>query len=30
LPNMQPEETSIAMIARITTAMSDLDSIGSF
>jgi Phosphotransferase enzyme family len=27
LPNMQPEETTLAMIARITTAMADLDSI---
>ncbi|MEH2563181.1 aminoglycoside phosphotransferase family protein [Bradyrhizobium sp. AZCC 2289] len=29
LPNMQPEDTSLAMIERITTAMGDLDSIGS-
>jgi hypothetical protein len=27
LPNMQPEETTLAMIERITTAMADLDSI---
>ncbi len=30
LPNMQPEETTVAMIERITTAMADLDSIDSF
>jgi aminoglycoside phosphotransferase (APT) family kinase protein len=30
LPNMQPEDTTLTMIARITTAMSDLDSMGSF
>jgi aminoglycoside phosphotransferase (APT) family kinase protein len=30
LPNMQPEETTLTMIGRITTAMADLDSIGSF
>jgi aminoglycoside phosphotransferase (APT) family kinase protein len=30
LPNMQPEETTLTMIERITTAMADLDSIGSF
>jgi aminoglycoside phosphotransferase (APT) family kinase protein len=29
LPNMQPEETSLTMIERITTAMGDLDSIDS-
>jgi hypothetical protein len=29
LPNMQPEDTSLTMIERITTAMGDLDSIGS-
>jgi hypothetical protein len=28
LPNMQPEETTLAMIQRITHAMADLDSIG--
>ena len=28
LPNMQPEETTLTMIERITTAMADLDSIG--
>ena len=27
LPNMQPEETTLTMIERITTAMADLDSI---
>ncbi len=30
LPNMQPEETTLTMIERITTAMADLDSIDSF
>jgi aminoglycoside phosphotransferase (APT) family kinase protein len=30
LPNMQPEDTTLTMIERITTAMADLDSIGSF
>ena len=30
LPAMQPENTTLAMIERITTAMADLDSIGSF
>jgi hypothetical protein len=29
LPNMQPEDTTLTMIERITTAMGDLDSIGS-
>ncbi len=29
LPNMQPEETTLTMIERITTAMADLDSIDS-
>jgi hypothetical protein len=29
LPAMQPEDTTLAMIERITTAMADLDSIGS-
>ena len=29
LPNMQPEDTTIAMIERITTAMADLDSLDS-
>jgi hypothetical protein len=27
LPNMQPEETTLTMIERITTAMADLDTI---
>ena len=30
LPNMQPEDTTLAMIERITTAMADLDSLDSF
>src|SRR4030081_2138195 len=30
LPNMQPEETTLTMIERITTAMADLDSIANF
>lgn len=30
LPNMQPEDTTLTMIERITTAMADLDSIDSF
>jgi Phosphotransferase enzyme family len=30
LPNMQPEDATLAMIGRITTAMADLDSIDSF
>jgi hypothetical protein len=29
LPNMQPEDTSLTMIERITTAMGDLDSVDS-
>jgi aminoglycoside phosphotransferase (APT) family kinase protein len=29
LPNMQPEDTTLTMIERITTAMADLESIGS-
>jgi hypothetical protein len=29
LPNMQPEDTSLTMIKRITTAMGDLDSVDS-
>jgi hypothetical protein len=29
LPNMQPEDTTLTMIERITTAMADLDSIDS-
>ena len=29
LPNMQPEETTLAMIGRISTAMADLDSLRS-
>jgi hypothetical protein len=29
LPNMQPEDTTLKMIERITTAMADLDSIDS-
>jgi hypothetical protein len=29
LPNMQPEDTTIAMIGRMTTAMADLDALDS-
>jgi hypothetical protein len=29
LPNMQPKDTSLTMIERITTAMGDLDSVDS-
>ena len=28
LPNMQPEDTTLTMIERITTAMADLDTLG--
>jgi len=30
LPDMQPEQTTLTMIERITTAMADLDSLDSF
>ena len=30
LPNMQPEDTTLTMIERITTAMADLDALDSF
>jgi hypothetical protein len=30
LPNMQPEDTTLTMIERITTAMADLETLKSF